>query len=218
MPVTHIDLSQPVADGTVTTPGQPSARIGWWRTHSDTASMYAEGTSFAFSHLDVIGGTGTYMDAPLHRFPGGADITGYELDRLVSVPGIVIDVEGSFLSADAVAGLDIEGKAVLVRTGASARFNTDGYVVDAPFISADAGAALAAAGPAMVGIDGPNVDGTSTNARPVHTSLLAAGIPIIEHMTNIDRLPRDGFTVTAVPLNFAGLATSPVRPFATVPA
>ncbi|WP_062076536.1 cyclase family protein [Demequina globuliformis] len=216
MPTTYIDLSQRVAHGTVTTPGQPAATIDHWRTHADTAALYADGTSFAFSHLNIIGGTGTYMDAPAHRFDGGADITSYDLDRLVDVPGLVIDLPHGSLGANAVAGLDLAGVAVLVRTGASARFGSPEYVVNAPIIGADAGAALAAAGPAWVGIDGPNVDGTRTGERPVHTALLEAGIPIVEHLGSLDALPARGFTVTAIPLNFAGLATSPVRPVASV--
>lgn len=88
MPI--VDLSHRISDGTVTTPGQTGPRIGWWKTHADTRDLYAEGTAFAFSHLDMIGGTGTYLDAPLHRFEDGADIASLPLERLVNLPGIVV--------------------------------------------------------------------------------------------------------------------------------
>jgi kynurenine formamidase len=53
--------------------------------------------------------------------------------------------------------------------------------------------------------------------RPAHTRLLAAGIPIVEHLTGLDGLPPTGARFTAVPLRIHGFGTSPVRAFARVP-
>ena len=75
---------------------------------------------------------------------------------------------------------------------------------------------LVAADVACVGIDSLNIDGTSTGERPVHSILLAAGIPIIEHMTNLGGLPDDGFELIAVPPKITGLGTFPVRAHARV--
>jgi kynurenine formamidase len=47
--------------------------------------------------------------------------------------------------------------------------------------------------------------------------LLAAGIPIVEHLTALEELPVDGFTFFAVPPRVAGMGTFPVRAFAMVP-
>ncbi|WP_062208178.1 cyclase family protein [Demequina oxidasica] len=216
MPVA--DLSHRIADATVTTPGQPGPRIGFWKTHADTRGLYAEGTTFSFSHLDMIGGTGTYLDAPLHRFEDGADIASLPLERLVNVPGVVIDApweQGVVLAADAVAGLDVRGKAVVVRTGWDTRFGTAEYLGGHPHLSVGAATALVDGGASIVGIDSVNIDSTEGNERPIHTALLSAGIPIVEHLRGLEQLPRDGFLFTATPLNFEGLATSPVRAVAT---
>ncbi|WP_430867152.1 cyclase family protein [Demequina aurantiaca] len=212
------DLSYRIADGTVTTPGQPAPRIGFWKTHADTRDLYAEGTTFAFSHLDMIGGTGTYLDAPLHRFADGADIASLPLERLVNVPGIVIDAPfsaGSAIDADAVAHLDVRGKAVLLRTGWDARFGTDEYLGGHPHLTEAAARALVDGGAAIVGIDSVNIDSTAGDERPAHTTLLAAGVPIVEHLRGLEALSESGFLFTATPLNFVGLATSPVRAVAT---
>lgn len=215
MPTRVVDLSHPIADGAVTTPGHPAARIGWWKDHADTASLYERGTSFAFSHLDIIGGTGTYMDAPLHRFPDGSDALSIDLARVTGVAGIVVDAEGA-VGPEVFAGLTLAGRAVLVRTGWSTRFGQADYVGRHPYLTAAAGELLAGSGCALVGIDSPNIDATSTGARPVHTALLAAGIPIVEHLNNLDSLPHEAFTFTALPLPFVGLATSPVRAVAAI--
>lgn len=69
----------------------------------------------------------------------------------------------------------------------------------------------------LVGIDSVNIDDTTTGERPAHTFLLAAGIPIVEHLTNLTDLPATGARFTAVPPAMRGLATFPVRAFAQVP-
>ena len=78
--------------------------------------------------------------------------------------------------------------------------------------------ALVAADVACVGIDSLNIDGTSTGERPVHSILLAAGIPIIEHLTGLAALPERAFTFTAVPPKIEGAGTFTVRAYATIAA
>jgi kynurenine formamidase len=48
----------------------------------------------------------------------------------------------------------------------------------------------------------------------VHSVLLAAGIPIVEHLTCLDRLPAEGAVFTAAPPRIKGMGTFPVRAFA----
>jgi kynurenine formamidase len=67
-----------------------------------------------------------------------------------------------------------------------------------------------------VGIDSLNIDDTADGARPVHSALLRAGIPIVEHLTELDALPSGGFRFFAVPVKVRGMGTFPVRAFAIV--
>jgi kynurenine formamidase len=69
----------------------------------------------------------------------------------------------------------------------------------------------------LVGIDSVNIDDTTTGERPAHTLLLAAGIPVVEHLTSLADLPPTGARFTAVPPAVRGLATLAVRAFASVP-
>jgi kynurenine formamidase len=50
----------------------------------------------------------------------------------------------------------------------------------------------------------------------VHSILLGAGIPIVEHLCQLGPLPEAGFRFTAVPAKVAGFGTWPVRAFATL--
>jgi arylformamidase len=73
-------------------------------------------------------------------------------------------------------------------------------------------------GVTMVGIDSLNIDDTESGGeRPAHSGLLAAGIHVVEHLTNLGALPPSGARVTAVPPAVEGFGTFPVRAFATLP-
>jgi arylformamidase len=52
----------------------------------------------------------------------------------------------------------------------------------------------------------------------VHSILLGAEIPIVEHMCNLKKLPDNGFTFYAVPAKIKGFGTFPVRAFGVVAA
>ena len=79
-------------------------------------------------------------------------------------------------------------------------------------MTADACEALVAAGVAFVGIDLLNIDDIGDLARPAHTILLGAGVPICEHMTNLASITSGG-RLHAVPIAWVGGATFPVRAY-----
>jgi hypothetical protein len=83
---------------------------------------------------------------------------------------------------------------------------------DHPYLAAATACRLVAAGAAVVGIDSLNVDGTRNGERPVHTILLEAGIPIIEHMCSLADVGDRPFRFFAVPPAITGMGTFPVRP------
>lgn len=212
-----IDLSHPISDGMITYPGLPGPVLSDHLSRDASRERYAPGYEFHIGRIDLVGNTGTYLDTPFHRFPDGHDLAGLDLARVVDVPGVVVDAPATGpVGADVFAGLDVAGKAVLVRTGWDRHWGDDHYGDPShPGLDGPAAEALAAAGPALVGIDSVNIDLTVTGERPVHTALLGAGIPIVEHLTGLDRLP-PSFTFTAVPPTIVGLGTFPVRAFATV--
>lgn len=114
-------------------------------------------------------------------------------------------------------GIDVTGRAVLVRTGWDRHWRTPRYGdPEHPFITAEGAAWLAEHGAAVVGIDSVNIDDTADPTRPAHTALLAAGVPIVEHLRGLDRLPADGFRFHAAPVGIVGMGTFPVRAYAIV--
>ena len=212
-----IDLSHPISDGMVTYPGLPGPVITDHLTREASRERYAPGYEFQIGRIDMVANTGTYLDTPFHRYADGHDLSGLDLARVVGVPGVVVDGAAEGAIDELIFGaLDLGGKAVLIRTGWSRHFGTDHYGENShPGLTAAAAEALVDAGPAVVGIDSVNIDLTTTGERPVHSKLLAAGIPIVEHLTNLDRLTGTPFAFTAAPPAVRGMGTFPVRAFAT---
>lgn len=216
---TVVDLSHPIHHGMTTYPGLPGPRISTHVDRDESAGRLAAGVSFHIGRVDMVANTGTYLDAPFHFHVDGPDVAGLQVDRLVDLACVVVDaghvraVEASDLPPSAV----MEGAAVLVRTGWSRHWGTPAYGVDSPFLDRSAVEALVQAGPALVGIDALNVDDVDDASRPAHNLLLGAGIPIVEHLTNLHRLPATGARFTALPAPVVGMGTMPVRAVAVVP-
>jgi arylformamidase len=213
---TLIDLSHLIEHGMTTYRGLPGPHICDFWERSSSAANYDDGSSFQIGRIDMVANTGTYVDAPFHRFEDGADLAGLRLEQLAALPGLVVRTQVRAIGAAAFEGLDVAGKAVLVETGWDRHWRTDAYPQGHPFLTEAAARLLAGRGAALVGIDSYNIDDTAMRTRPVHTVLLGANIPICEHMANLGALPKSGFTFTAVPPKIAGMGSFPVRAFAQI--
>lgn len=215
-----VELSHVIRAGMITYPGLPGPAITPYLTREASRGHYASGTEFAIDELTLVGNTGTYLDAPYHRYPDGADLSSISLARTVGLPAAVVRVTGTGqhgIDVGALAATDVRGRAVLLHTGDDARFGTPAYTEGRHFLTRAGAAWLAANGAALVGIDALNIDDTDDGSRPAHTLLLAAGIPVVEHLTGLGQLPPSGAWFTAVPLRVEGLGTIPVRAFARLP-
>jgi arylformamidase len=215
---TIVDLSHVLEDGTITYPGLPAPVISDHLSREASHQRYAPGYEFQIGRIDMVANTGTYLDTPFHRYPDGHDLAGLDPARVVGVPGIVVDAGGDQeIPAALLGGLDLAGHAVLFRTGWDRHWGTERYgEPDHPYLSEAAAERLAEGGAAVVGIDSVNIDGTRTGERPVHSVLLAAGVPIIEHLTGLGQIGGRPFTLVAVPPAIRGMGTFPVRALAVI--
>jgi arylformamidase len=208
-----IELSHPIEAGMETYRPLPTPQVV---VHNDyDASRYNGKSEFLIASLHLCGNTGTYVDSPKHRYREGADLAALPLGRLADLPVVVVDATGAgrAIGPDALPTGDLEGKAVLVRTGFSRHWRTENYFSANPFLTAEACEALVAARAAFVGIDSLNIDDIANMARPAHTILLGAGVPICEHMTNLAAVRSGGGRLHAVPIAWVGGATFPVRAY-----
>jgi arylformamidase len=214
-----IDLSHVIEEGMTTYKGLPGPHLCDYWTREASAANYDDGSTFQIGRIDMVANTGTYVDSPFHRYADGNDLSELPLKSLADLEGLVLRrpfEQGLAIDADAFAGIDVLGKAVLVHTGWVRYWRTDDYFGEHPFLTCAAAGWLADNGAAFVGIDSCNIDNMHVRARPVHTRLLGAGIPICEHMTGLDRLPDHGFRFSAAPPKVKGMGTFPVRAFAVI--
>jgi arylformamidase len=199
-----------------TYPGLPEPRAEVLLDYDASRPRYAGGTEFLIASLHLCGNTGTYVDSPRHRFRGAMDLSQLPLERLAHLPVEVIDargVAGRGIGCEVLQGRSLPGKAVLFLTGWSAYWGAERYFDPNPFLTKDCCEALLDAGAVFAGIDSLNIDDTGDLTRPAHTLLLGAGVPVCEHMTNLESLVGDSGHLHAVPIAWRGGATFPVRAY-----
>ena len=214
-----VDLSHTIENGLVTYKGLPAPIICDYLSREDSKKFYAPGTEFQIGKIEMVANTGTYIDCPFHRFEHGKDLSQVELECFTDLDGIVIHVPFTeTLSVDVVhfKNREIKNRAVLIRTGWDRNWNTENYYENHPYLTREAAVFLKDNKAKLVGIDSHNIDNTADKTRPVHTTLLGADILIVEHLCNLQLLPKDGFMFSAVPPKFKGVGTFPVRAMAKI--
>jgi kynurenine formamidase len=216
MPGRLVELSFPLEDGMPTLPGVlPEARIAPLLDHEASRHRYEGKAEFFLGGVEMSTNAGTYVDTPFHRFRDGDDLAAVPVDRWAGLPGVVVEAGAEVGPVDVALGPDeLRGRAVLLRTGWDERWPGDSYWEPDPFLSPGAIDALLAGPAALVGVDFSNVDDTTDPTRPAHTRLLEAGVLIVERLTGLGQLPRQGFRFWAVPPRVVRGASFPVRAFA----
>jgi kynurenine formamidase len=214
-----IDVSHTVEAGMVTYEGLPAPVICDYLSREASRRLFAAGTEFQIGRIDMVANTGTYVDSPFHRYADGKDLSALPLESLANLACLVARIEpGGSRAIDNLPfrAQDVRGKAVLIHTGWDRHWRTDQYFEDFPHLTADLSRWLRDAGVALVGIDSHNIDCTDTGERPVHSTLLGADIPIVEHLCGLDAVPEAGSKFFAVPPKVKGFGTFPVRAFAAM--
>jgi kynurenine formamidase len=213
-----IDLSHTIEDGLVTYRGLPAPIICDFLSREASKAHYADGTTFHIGKIEMVANTGTYIDSPFHRFEHGKDLAELPLDVIAGLDGVVIRArtKGRALDASLFDNIDDRGKAVLVETRWSRHWTTESYYEGHPFLTEATATLLKDRGARIVGIDSYNIDDTADLLRPVHTILLGADIPIVEHMCNLDAVPDTSFRFYAVPPKVKAFGIFPIRAFAQV--
>jgi kynurenine formamidase len=201
---------------------KPTIRPYWTHAESAQTGRYVDCTC-EITEVRFLTSIGTYMDSPFHFNPNGIAIDQIPLEQLV-LPAVVIDctdVTGGSpeartgIGADRLRGIDVRGKAVLFHTAWDWYWGQP-YYFEYPFLTEDLAIALRDGGAKMAGVDFLNVDDNRNPRRPVHVTLLHAGVLIVENLTHLGDLPQAGAIFHAAPIKVAGAAAFPVRAYGVV--
>jgi arylformamidase len=215
----YIDVSHEIEHGMVTYPGLPVPLICDYLSREASRSRYAAGVEFQIGKIEMVANTGTYLDAPFHRYADGPDLAQLPLESVANLDAVVVRVppdSARSIPAPVFQGMDLRDKAVLVHTGWDRHWRTDQYLSGHPFLTGDAAEFLRDNGAVLVGIDSLNIDDTADQSRPVHSILLGSGVLVVEHLCNLQSLPSAGFRFSAVPAKVARFGSWPVRAFGHV--
>jgi kynurenine formamidase len=204
---------------------------------SEVGHWYASGRLAAAEH------GGTHIDAPFHFWRTGSKVDAIPVERLIG-PGVVVDVseacsrDRDYLVTvsdleewEARHGRIPEGAIVLLRTGFGAFYPDRARYMGTAELGAEAvpklhfpglhpeAARWIAAGRAIgaVGLDTPSIDHGPSTQFASHVALFEQGIPALENVANLDRLPERGFTVIALPMKIGGGTGGPLRIVAVLP-
>lgn len=214
-----IDVSHTVEHGMITYAGLPAPVICDYWTRESSSTYYAPGISFQIGKIEMVANTGTYVDAPFHRYEEGKDLAELSLMNLVNLPSVTIRATNQptrAIDVEQLQGYELKDKAVLIHTGWAVHWNTEKYFTGHPFLTEAAARYLLDTGVRLVGIDSLNIDDTDDGKRPVHSILLKAEIPIVEHLTRLDQIPELGYRFFAPPVKVKAFGSFPVRAFAIV--
>lgn len=211
-----VDLSHTITDQTITYKGLPAPIICDYLSRKESESHYDVGTTFQIGSIEMVGNTGTYLDAPFHRYEDGKDLSELFLSDVAELNGVCIRIPDHVQKIDQhyFHNRDLKNKAVIVHTGWSKHWNKDAYFEGHPFLTRDAAQYLLEQGVKLVGIDSHNIDDTGDGSRPVHSILLGANILIVEHLCQLHLVPDEDFFFSAVPVKVKGMGTMPVRAYA----
>ena len=214
-----IDLSHTIEDGLITYKGLPAPHICDYLSREQSKHNYDGDTSFQIGKIEMVTNTGTYIDCPFHRFADGNDTAQTALKSFAELDAVMIHIPFTKtlkITEDHLKNREIRNRAVLIQTGWAKHWNTELYYQGHPYLTEQAAMYLRDCNVKLVGIDSHNIDDTAGRTRPAHTLLLSAGILIVEHLCNLNKLPDHNFKFTAAPPKVKGVGTFPVRAFASI--
>jgi arylformamidase len=199
------DISTPIRPGMQLYAGDPPTLMAPWTSLStgDPASV---------SRISIGTHTGTHVDAPAHFLLGGATVDRIDLGACIG-PVDVVD-----LLALSAARVDTDILRERMPDGAERLLlkTHDGSLWDAPAMQNDfaaltdgAAAWLVGRGVRLVGIDYLSVAPVSDPA-PVHRTLLAAGVVILEGL-DLRAVAAGRYTLVCLPLRLHDADGAPAR-------
>jgi kynurenine formamidase len=214
-----------------------------YRLEKVADGMTPGGYYYAANNLFTSEHGGTHIDSPVHFAQGRLTVDRIPLENLVG-SAVIVDVTAEAAgNADyQVTSADLqrteqqdgeipEGAIVLIRTGFSRRWpDAAAYLGTAergaaavaklhfPGLHPDAARwLLANRRIKALGIDTASIDYGQSAQYESHRALFERDIPAFENLTALERLPRRGAMVIALPMKIGGGSGAPLRAMAVLP-
>ena len=205
-----IDLSNTIYSGSPGFPGLPEVEIN--RLFS------AAKDGFTLTELKLHTHVGTHLDAPLHFEENGKTLDQIPLGDLIGEAALVNlsykkDKEGiTPADLEEHGNHIVQGDMVVINTGwYSKRGPNDTWQKNYPYITREAAEWLVNRKVRAVGVDTVAVDMFGSPDFAAHHTLFQADIFVVEELTNLDKIGKNRFFISIMPLNIPGVDASPAR-------
>lgn len=160
---------------------------------------------------------GTHIESPQHALKDGRDISQLPLANLIG-EAVILDFGhkgfGEEITVEEMlrTGEDLvrEGDIVFIKTGLSRYYRTE-HSHDRPYLANDAVRWLVDRKVHCLGVDCSGIEDRTIKEQPNHRTLFEAGVPLIEHLNNLDALRLNRVMVFILPYPIKGVASFPVR-------
>lgn len=207
-----IDLTYPLEEGDAVFPEYDGFKSKVLESHKDNAEPSRVSHRFsANSHQ------GTHIDAPLHFIQEGKTIDEIDIDVL-NGPARIVDLRNykkekitANILENTAPNIRENDRVILITGDVDRLFGTKNFFDNSTVLAPDAGEWLSDRGISMVACDFLT-ESISDPDRPVHHSLLGAGIPIVEYICNTETITQ--FTevdLFCLPLLIPGYEAAPAR-------
>lgn len=219
----YIELNHYIRNGLVSYPGMPPVEISAYLTREECGAAYGREAASLIDRISMVNISGTYLDAPYHRFEDGYKIGDIPLEKLMNLTVFVVRMKDDHNYFDVkdleyLEKEDLRGSAVLLHSGYDKKFGTPAYEIDTPYLTPKGAGWLMERGVFFVGIDTPFIDDyvhAQEKGNPVHDIILSSLSVICEDMCNLEQLPDRGAKLYAIPPR-VDMASFPARVFAVV--
>ncbi len=200
------DLTHTLSPGMPVFPGDPS--------FEQKSLFRLETDGFRETWLGLNSHCGTHMDAPAHLLLQGETLDQMPLERF-SGRAYVLDCEGcgETIPLSLLKRLEPEGPLafLLLSTGWETRWGEESYFSGYPVLTRQGADFLVSLGLRGVGLDAISVDPVASASLPIHRTLLAGGMVLVENLRGLRPLRSRRVWFGAFPLAFAQADGAPVR-------
>lgn len=205
-----LDLTLPLEDDMPLFPGLPTF---------ESESSVSEETGALTHRIHMSTHQGTHIDAPRHYDEDGETLDEVGLETLQG-EATVVDLrehQGDPITAELLESADAPVEPgdflVLITGDVDDRFYDADFFEEASVLTPDAADWLVETGVSVVANDFLS-EGIGNPDRPVHNTVLGAGIPFVEYLCNTDAIAdRETVEIVCSPLRLDGFEASPARVF-----
>lgn len=105
----YVELSHYVTDGLISYPGMPPVEISAFMTREECGAAFGTTGAAMLDQIKMVNISGTYIDAPYHRFESGYKIGDIPLEKLVNLDTFVVsmDKEKGYFDLEDLMDLDL---------------------------------------------------------------------------------------------------------------